>query len=224
MGYLKDFQKKHGLIPDGILGKKTFEKMVQVFKVTPMELVFFLGQVDHETGGFRVGEENLNYSQEALLRVFPKYFNTDTARDYARKPKKIASRVYANRMGNGSEETGDGWKHRGMGSIQLTGKNNQERFAQKVRNLKIIDNPEIIKDEYFFESGLFYFNENNLWKYCKEYTYSNILKLSKAVNLGNANSKATPNGLKDRMNKTAKYKKIYDSIYPKKLTQYKDSL
>lgn len=213
MGYLKKFQKDLGLIPDGIIGEVTFKSMVKHFKILPMELVFFLGQVDHETGGFRVGEENFNYSYEALLRVFPKYFDTISAKEYARNPQKIANRVYANRMGNGPESSGDGWKHRGMGSIQLTGKNNQERFANKVRNLCIIDNPEIIKDEYFFESGLYYFNENNIWRYCRDYSESNLLKVSRFINVGNPNSKVTPNGMEDRRLKTNKYKKLYDKIY-----------
>lgn len=202
-----------GLTPDGILGEQTFSSMVERFNVSPMELVFFLGQVGHETSNFRVGEENLNYSEEGLLKVFPKYFNRQTAKQYARNPKAIANRVYANRMGNGPESSGDGWKHRGMGSIQLTGKNNQERFANKVKDLRIIDNPEIIKEEYFFESGLYYFNENNIWRYCREYSESNLLKVSRFINVGNPNSKVTPNGMEDRRLKTNKYKKLYDKIY-----------
>ena len=91
----------------------------------------FLAQCGHETGGFTVLSENLNYSADGLMRVFRKYFpNPNIARQYERKPEKIASRVYANRMGNGSEETMDGWNYRGRGLIQITGKDNYIRFAR----------------------------------------------------------------------------------------------
>lgn len=89
----------------------------------------FMAQCGHESAGFRVFSENLNYSKSALLRVFGKYFNEETATEYARKPEKIANRVYANRMSNGPEESGDGWKYRGRGLIQLTGKYNYSVFA-----------------------------------------------------------------------------------------------
>lgn len=91
----------------------------------------FLAQCGHETGGFTVLSENLNYSADGLMKVFRKYFpNPNIARQYERKPEKIASRVYANRMGNGPEETMDGWNYRGRGLIQITGKSNYIKFAQ----------------------------------------------------------------------------------------------
>jgi len=97
---------------------------------TKARLAAFLAQVGHESGGFRYLKENLNYSSDALLRVFPKYFPTRAlAESYARKPAKIGSRIYANRMGNGDEASGDGYKFCGRGAIQLTGRQNYERFA-----------------------------------------------------------------------------------------------
>jgi len=92
----------------------------------------FLAQVGHESGGLIYKEENLNYSAEALQSVFPKYFpNSKIASAYARQPKKIANRVYANRMGNGDEQSGEGWKYRGYGLIQITGKDGFLSFAKE---------------------------------------------------------------------------------------------
>lgn len=99
---------------------------------TPRRLAVFLAQCGHESGSFTVMVENLNYSADALMRVFPKYFTLAQAHQYARNPKAIGSRVYANRMGNGSEDSGDGYKHRGHGLIQLTGKDNHKAFADSV--------------------------------------------------------------------------------------------
>lgn len=89
----------------------------------------FLAQTGHESGEFKFRLENLNYSKEALLRVFPRYFNSTSAASYARKPEKIANRVYANRMGNRDEASGDGWANRGRGLIQITGANNYNALA-----------------------------------------------------------------------------------------------
>lgn len=94
------------------------------------DVAAFLAQTGHECMEFKVFEENLNYSAQGLLRVFPKYFNQTTAAQYARNPMEIANRVYANRMGNGPENSGDGWRFRGRGAIQLTGKNNYMAFAR----------------------------------------------------------------------------------------------
>ena len=94
----------------------------------------FLAQCSHESNNFRILEENLNYSADALIKVFPKYFKSlDEAKLYARNPEKIANKVYANRMGNGDEASGDGFKYRGRGFIQLTGKNNYQMFAETLK-------------------------------------------------------------------------------------------
>lgn len=101
--------------------------------VTPLRVAGFLAQTGHESAGLKFVSENLNYSTEALLRVFPRYFpNRALAESYARQPTRIAARVYGGRMGNGPEETGEGWKFRGRGLIQLTGKNNYSAFARAV--------------------------------------------------------------------------------------------
>lgn len=218
MDYLQKFQEQNGLSPDGKIGPNTFKKMRQVFGLSATELVMFLGQVIHETAGFKYAYENLNYSASALARTWPSRYAVNskskikepnaTALRIQRNPVAIGNNVYANRMGNGNEASGDGFKHRGIGALQLTGKRNQERFADKVKDPRIKDDPTLIAEKYYFESALYYFEENSLWKYCKEVTQDNIIKLSKAINLGSANSRATPNGLSDRLYQTNKLKRL----------------
>ena len=109
---------------------RTFEK----FEIdTPLRIAMFLAQVGHESGGLKFTKENLNYSGDRLLVVFPTHFDdSDDMSTFHRKPEKIANRVYCNRMGNGDEASGDGYKFRGRGLIQLTGKNNYTRFAEAI--------------------------------------------------------------------------------------------
>lgn len=201
MEHIKNFQRNNGLSADGIIGKLTFNKMKEAWKLSGIELAHFLGQGHHESGGFKHDTENLNYSKQGLLNVFPKYFNEAKAEQYARKPEKIANLVYANRMGNGDEKSGDGWKFRGRGIMGLTGFNNYERLAQKIRDCSILARPEKVADKYFFDSGLFFFNENNLWIICKDLKRDTIKKLTRQVNGGY-------NGLEDRINKTLYYSKF----------------
>jgi len=112
------------------------EPLIKVFKTyeinTPLRQAHFLAQVGHESGGFNFTKENLNYSADALLKVFPKYFNPDNAASHARNPQMIANRVYANRMGNGDVASNDGFTYRGRGLIQLTGKTNYTAFGKAV--------------------------------------------------------------------------------------------
>jgi putative chitinase len=115
---------------------KYVEPLIKVFKTyeinTPLRQAHFLAQVGHESGGFNFTKENLNYSADALLKVFPKYFNADSAASHARNPQMIANRVYANRMGNGDVVSNDGFNYRGRGLIQLTGKTNYTAFSKSV--------------------------------------------------------------------------------------------
>ena len=132
--------------------KATLEKYLEPlnrcferFKInTPERVAMFLAQVGHESGGLKTVKENLNYSAERLVQVFPKYFRNVSAASYARNPEKIANRVYANRMGNGPEESGDGWKYRGRGAIQLTGKDNYSRFAKDM-GMTLADVPSYLE-------------------------------------------------------------------------------
>lgn len=152
---------------------------------TDAQMSHFLANVHHETGGFVADTENLNYSASGLLKVFPKYFKTFTAaKEYERKPGKIANYVYANRMGNGLPQSGDGWKYRGRGALQLTGKDNYKLFSEYVNDKEVLTNPDIVATEYFWESALFYFTRNKLWKQMKYNDPESIKAIRKAVNGG----------------------------------------
>jgi putative chitinase len=192
---LKTLQSKVGVKPDGVFGKDTLRACMKHYGLTPESASHFFAQCAHETGNFILFRENLNYSADGLLRIFPKYFDLIKARQYARQPERIANRVYANRMGNGDEASGDGWRYRGRGAIQLTGKSNYRDFADWIG--KTID-PDQVADEYAFESAQYYFDRNKLWKYCDEVTNTNIAVLTKAINGG-------LHGIEDRKAKTHKY-------------------
>lgn len=159
----------------------------------------FLAQCSHESNNFSVLEENLNYSAAALLKVFPKYFKSmDEAEQYARNPEKIANKVYANRMGNGDEASGDGFKFRGRGFIQLTGKNNYQMFAETLK-LSLDETINYCTTKAgAIESALFYWMNNNINSLCDK---DDIKAMTKAINGG-------LNGLDDRTSKYIEYKKI----------------
>lgn len=202
MSVIKDFQTKYGLIPDGIIGKNTLLKIKEVLSIQSTEmLAHFMGQCHVESAGFTAVMENLNYSSQGLLGTFPKYFDHTTAPLYQRNPEKIANKVYANRMGNGDELSGDGWKHRGFGLIQLTGKQNQDTFADKISDRLIRINPSLIATIYPFESAKFYFDNRHLWSLCTLINEDSITKLSYRVNGGT-------NGLQERIEATNHYYKL----------------
>lgn len=130
---------------------------------TSLRLAHFLAQASHESGGFRLVYENLNYSWTGLRRVFPRYFPTDAlAKEYERNPRLIANRVYANRMNNGNESSGDGWKFRGRGYIQLTGKFNYTMFSQSVNDPQILVNPDLVATRYPMLSAGWFWDRNKL--------------------------------------------------------------
>ena len=131
---------------------------------TPLRIVHFLAQVFHESGNLKYMEENLNYSASGLLKTFPKYFTKATASAYARKPEKIANRVYADRMGNGNEASGDGWKFRGRGLIQLTGKDNYKAYARSKHCVgDLMGHPEwLCKYPGALKSAMWYWQEHGL--------------------------------------------------------------
>lgn len=128
---------------------------------TPLRLAHFLSQCHHESMGFKATEENLNYSVDALLRVFKKYFTPRNVEPYARNPIAIASKVYANRMGNGDEASKEGWKYRGRGYIQLTGKNNYAAFDKTVID-NLLVNPELVATKYPMLSAAWFWNERGI--------------------------------------------------------------
>lgn len=202
---LKALQEKIGVLADGDFGPKTLKAAATYFKFTPERAAHFFGQVATETGNFKLFSENLNYSADGLQRIFGKYFPGDLEKQYARQPEKIANRVYANRMGNSTEASGDGWKFRGRGALQLTGKSNYQAFANYLKNAAIMENPDLVATTYSFESAMFFFDTNRLWQYTTVVDHPNMLKLSRAINVGNANSTATPHGLDERMAFTTKF-------------------
>jgi putative chitinase len=196
---IKALQTKIGATPDGAFGPKTMKAAMEFYKLSAVRAAHFFGQTSHETGEFKTFSENLNYSAAGLKKIFKKYFNDLTALAYARNPEKIANKVYGNRMSNGAEASGDGWKFRGRGALQLTGKSNYEAFAKYLGKPEIMDKPEMVADEYAFESAMFFFDKNKLWDICdKGVNEDSMLKLTKRINGGT-------NGLEHRKALTIKY-------------------
>lgn len=147
-----------------------------------VRLAHFFSQVLHESGCMRFDMENLNYSSKALCGVFGKYFKTKEQADAcARQPEKIANKVYANRMGNGGESSGDGWKYRGRGLIQLTGKNNYQAFAEWIGDDRILEEPDLVASEYAVHSAVFYWDKNKLNEIADQ---DDVKKMTKRVNGG----------------------------------------
>jgi putative chitinase len=129
---------------------------------TPLRVAHFLAQCGHESGGFRVTSENLNYSAKGLNGIFRKYFPTEaSAAAYARQPQKIANKVYANRMANGNEASGDGFRFRGRGYIQLTGRDNYTQFGRAI-GVDIPSNPDLVASKYALASAAWFWSKNGL--------------------------------------------------------------
>lgn len=164
---------------------------------TPLRISHFMAQIEHESG-LKPINENLNYSATRLMQVFPKYFisNADALR-YERKPEKIANRVYANRMGNGSEVSGDGYKYRGRGFIQLTGKDNYKSLS-KDTGIDYLNNPDLLLTESdALNSALWFWNNKGLNMWADK---DDIIAITKKINGG-------VNGLDHRKQLLSKYKK-----------------
>lgn len=201
-----NLQTRLGLDPDGKLGPITAKTFARHFGLNTVEAAHILGQCHHESAGFARMEENLNYSAKRLLQIFPKYFDEIQAKYAAGNPVAIANKVYANRMGNRSEHSGDGWRHRGLGPLQLTGYDNQSRFLQSVG--RSIQEAELIKDELAFDSAVWFFRDRKVLAHCKNVSQIAILTVSRAVNIGNPMSQAIPHGLDDRAKWTLHYFKL----------------
>lgn len=221
---VKAWQAQNGLVADGIVGNITWEKL---FPESPTHLNFdrlkehipddviaqlptiaaitnslrlahFLAQCAHESSGFAVVYENLNYSADGLKITFPKYFPEPLNETYARNPAKIGARVYANRMGNGNEASGEGYMFRGRGYIQLTGKSNYAAFGETVR-ANTVANPDLVATLYPLASAGFFFDTNNIWTVCDDgSTDAVITAVTRKVNGGT-------NGLAERSELFKKY-------------------
>jgi putative chitinase len=197
---LKSLQTKIGVGADGAFGPGTLKAAMAYYKMTPERAAHFFAQTAHESGNFKAFAENLNYGAAGLTGIFKKYFPTnEKALLYERKPEKIANLVYGNRMGNGDEASGDGFKFRGRGALQLTGKDNYKAFSEYLKNPEIMTNPDLVADQFAFESAIFFFDRNKLWDICdKGVNKDTILALTKRINGGT-------HGLADREEKTLKY-------------------
>jgi putative chitinase len=159
-GQLK-LEKLKGHVPDSVIAQ--IPEVAEKFKInTQLRLAHFLSQCNHESGGFKVFQENLNYSADGLKKIFPKYFPGNLAESYARQPEKIASKVYGGRMGNGDESTKEGYKFRGRGALQTTGKENYKKLGDFL-GVDLISNPDLVATKYQLASAAFFFESNKLW-------------------------------------------------------------
>lgn len=198
-GFKLDNLKGH--IPQAVIDQ--IPDTASKFGITnSLRLAHFLAQCGHESGGFKAVRENLNYSAKGLLGIFRKYFtNVNLAQQYERKPEKIANRVYASRMGNGNEASGDGFKFRGRGYIQLTGKDNYSLFDATVPE-SILADPDLVATKYPLASAAFFFKRNNLWAICdKGADVGTVTAVTKRVNGGTI-------GLPDRIKHFNEYYKL----------------
>ena len=160
-----DLTKLNGIIPASVVAEIPY--VMNKFQInTPLRLSHFLGQAAHESGDFKVVEENLNYSAQGLSAIFGKYFPGNLNESYARQPQKIANRVYANRMGNGTEISGDGWNFRGRGYIQLTGKLNYEGFSNVIGinllSISLLTTTDLVSQKYPLSSAAWFFSKTGL--------------------------------------------------------------
>lgn len=197
---LENLQQKIGVTADEAFGSGTFKAAAAYYKLSPNRAAHFFAQTAHETGNFKAFSENLSYGAPGLRGIFGKYFPTEAmAKAYERQPQKIANRVYASRMGNGVEASGDGWKYRGRGALQLTGKANYQAFSDYIKRPDVMENPNLVANELCFESALWFFDKNRLWSICDQGINDvAILALTKRINGGT-------HGLDDRKLKTKKF-------------------
>jgi len=181
---LKSLQSKCGCSSiDGSFGPNTARAIVKHYELSPKRGAHLLGQVVHESGSFKLTRENLNYSVESMMRVWPSRFPTkESAEPYAKNPKALADKVYSGRMGN---KEGEGHKWIGRGFLQLTGFNNVRSFASDMRLPEVMDDPTLLEKEYAMDTAIWFFQKNNLWKICDEGVNDNVIKkLTKKINGG----------------------------------------
>jgi putative chitinase len=196
-----NLEKLKGHIPDTVIAQ--IPDVQTKFEInTPLRLAHFLAQCGHESGGFKAVSENLNYGAKGLMGTFKKYFPTEAlANAYARQPEKIANKVYGGRMGNGLEASGEGYKFRGRGYIQLTGKENYTAFDKSVED-DILATPDLVATKYPLLSAAWFFHKNGLHKIADEgATDAVVTKVTKRVNGGTI-------GLPDRIKHFNEYNNL----------------
>ena len=192
-----NIEKLKGHIPDSVIAQ--IPETAKKFNITNnLRLAHFLAQCGHESGGFKAVSENLNYSADGLKKIFGKYFPGNLNESYARQPEKIAARVYASRMGNGDETTKEGFKFRGRGYIQLTGKSNYTNFTKFIGE-DCVSNPDLVATKYPLASAAFFFDSNKLWAICDKGSDDvTVTSVTKRVNGGTI-------GLPDRIKHFKEY-------------------
>ena len=192
-----NIEKLKGHIPDAVIAQ--IPDTAKKFNITNnLRLAHFLSQCGHESGGFKAVSENLNYSADGLKKIFGKYFPGTLSESYAKQPEKIASRVYGGRMGNGDEASKEGYKFRGRGFIQLTGKANYTNFTKFIGE-DCISNPDLVSTKYPLASAAFFFDSNKLWSICdKGADDATVTAVTKRVNGGTI-------GLPDRIKHFKEY-------------------
>lgn len=189
-------EKLKGIIPDHVIAQIPGIKAIN----GPLRLSHFLSQCAHESAGFTLTKENLNYSSTGLAKIFGKYFDDDECIKFQRNPPAIANRVYRNRMGNGDEESYDGWTYRGRGFIQLTGKASYTDFSALIGEDCIAD-PDLVSVKYPLASAAFFFDKKKIWTICDRGSRISVIEsVTRKVNGGR-------NGLADRVN-------WFQMIYP----------
>lgn len=204
---MKALQERCGVTPDGSFGPNTARAIAKHYYLSPESAAHLLGQAAHESGYFKHTEENLNYSEDALNRVFSRYFGEgrEDAANYARNPQKIANYVYmdknrSERGALGNVEENDGWAFRGRGYLQCTGRANYRKFASEMRLPDVMKEPDLVATDYAFESAYWFFKRNGLFAIADKGVNDEVIKeVTLRVNGGK-------HGLDDRIQKT---KKIY---------------
>ena len=193
-------QNLKGHVPDAVIAQ--IPDTAKKFNITnPLRLAHFLAQCGHESGGFKSVSENLNYSADGLKKIFGKYFPGNLNESYAKQPEKIASRVYGSRMGNGDESTGEGFKFRGRGFLQTTGKDNYKKLGNFL-NEDLVTNPDLVSTKYPLASAAFFFDSNKLWSICdKGSDDATVTAVTKRVNGGTI-------GIEHRLSEFRKFYKL----------------
>ena len=200
---LKILQARCGVTDDGSFGPNTARAIAKHYELSDKRGAHLLGQAHHESGGFKRTKEGLYYSTpERLMAVWPSRFKSvEEAMPYTKNPEALANNVYSDRMGNGDEASGDGFKFAGKGFIQLTGRSNYRSFSSDMRLPEVMQHPVFVETEYAFESALWFFRSNKLFTICDKGVDDDTIKaVTKRVNGGT-------HGLKDRIEQT---KKIYE--------------
>lgn len=196
---LQAFQQKIGVAADGKFGPATFRAGRDYLGITGEQAAHFFGQCAHESGGFKRFTENMNYTAQGLMRVWPSRFQSlSVAQYYAGDPEAIARRVYGGRMGNGPSNTPDGWLFRGRGAVQLTGRAMYQAFANAIGRPDVMTNPDIVAGELSFDSAAYFFKSAGIWSMAKTVDDASIERVTRKINGGT-------HGLGERAELTKKY-------------------